>query len=204
MKVAGRGFGFARKIVDGMVVEVCGCDKAYPDAQLPEYQTKNAAGADFFCAEDITIPSIWIKLAEYLVSKGESIFVRLLVDEPNVTKETIKVFQPTVVHTGIKAYMEDDEVLEMYNRSSNPKKLGLILANGVGVVDADYYENDDNDGEIMFAFYNILPFNVRLKAGDRIGQGIFKKFLRPTDDSLRVKGVERKGGFGSTDEQEEG
>ena len=62
---------------------------------------------------------------------------------------------PTLIPTGIKAYMLDDEVLYLYNRSSNPKKKGLILANSVGVIDKDYYGNPDNDGHIMFAFYNI-------------------------------------------------
>ena len=94
--------------------------------------------------------------------------------------------------------METDEVLELYNRSSNPKKLGLVLANSVGVVDADYYSNPDNDGEIMFAFYNFMPFDITLKVGDKVGQGVFKKFLRPTK-GLNVKSVKREGGFGSTD-----
>ena len=93
--------------------------------------------------------------------------------------------------------MEDNQVLHIYNRSSNPKKLGLILANSVGVIDADYYNNLDNDGEIMFAFYNLLPWDVTIKAGDRIGQGKFTQFMRPTV-GLRIKDQERVGGFGST------
>ena len=93
--------------------------------------------------------------------------------------------------------MYEDEVLELYNRSSNPKKLGLILANSVGVVDADYYGNPDNDGEIMFAFYNLKPWDVTLKVGDRIGQGVFKKFLRP-EVGLDINNKAREGGFGST------
>ena len=51
--------------------------------------------------------------------------------------------------------MQDDEVLILANRSSNPGKKGLILANSIGVIDKDYYGNPDNDGHIMFAFYNI-------------------------------------------------
>lgn len=197
---SGRGFKFTRPISEGKVVVADGEGaKAYPNAVIPEYQTKNAAGADFFCAEDVTIPSIWISVMEYLIAKGESLFVKLFADECDAKEKATKKLRPTAVHTGIKAYMEEDEVLELYNRSSNPKKLGLILSNGVGVVDADYYESQETDGEIMFAFYNILPFNVTIKAGDRIGQGVFKKFLRPTDSSLRVKDVARLGGYGSTD-----
>jgi dUTP pyrophosphatase len=93
--------------------------------------------------------------------------------------------------------MYEDEVLELYNRSSNPKKLGLILANSVGVVDADYYNCEDNDGEILFSYYNIKPWDVTLKVGDKVGQGVFKKVLRP-EVGLVVKEETRKGGHGST------
>ena len=185
--MAERYFDFARKMEDGLPVVKMGisgveCEVlSYRDAQLPEYQSKHSAGADFFCAEEVVIPSLW-----------KQVFSCLFSGEKDVKPK------PTMVHTGIKARMETDEVLELYNRSSNPKKLGLILANGVGVVDSDYFENEDNDGEICFAFYNFMPWDVTVHVGDRIGQGVFKKFLRPTKD-LFVKDDVRKGGFGSTD-----
>ena len=94
--------------------------------------------------------------------------------------------------------MQDDEVLLLYNRSSNPKKKGLILANSVGVIDKDYYGNSDNDGHIMFAFYNIKDEDITIKKGEAIGQAIFQKFL--TVDNDNAEG-ERKGGFGSTNEK---
>lgn len=103
---------------------------------------------------------------------------------------------PVLIPTGIKAYMEDDEVLYLYNRSSNPKKKGLILANSVGVVDKDYYGNPDNDGHIMFAFFNIKDEDIIVKKGDAIGQGVFMKYLLTDDDII---GGNRTGGFGSTD-----
>lgn len=148
-------------------------NKAYVEAKLPEYSTKNSAGADFFCAEEVTIPSIYKQQ-----------------EEGNV--------KPTLVHTGIKACMEEDEVLYLYNRSSNPAKLGLVLANGVGVIDSDYYSNPSNDGEIMFAFYNVNATDITLKVGDKLGQGVFSKFLRPTVGA-EVSNNSRVGGFGSTD-----
>ena len=89
--------------------------------------------------------------------------------------------------------MQDDEMLCLYNRSSNPKKKGLILANSVGIVDKDYYGNPDNDGHIMFAFYNIK--DTEIKKGDCIGQAIFEKYLVTDTDSAEG---ERLGGFGST------
>jgi dUTP pyrophosphatase len=132
---------------------------------LPKRKTKYSAGYDIEAAEDVVIPSF---------KKG---------------------MNPTLVKTGIKAYMQDDEALMLYNRSSNPKKKGLILANSVGVVDKDYYENPDNDGHIMFAFYNIKDEDTIVKKGDAIGQGIFQKYFVTDDD---VAEGERVGGFGST------
>lgn len=160
-------------------------EKQFPDAKLPEYQTENSAGADFFAAETIEVPSIF----------------RTLICEIRNGIELgtpINSVKPTLIHTGIKAAMPEDEVLEIYNRSSNPGKKGLVLANSVGIVDSDYYNNPDNDGEIMFGFYNFSPETVTINKGDRIGQGIFKKFLRPNQDGF-VKNEKRKGGFGSTD-----
>ncbi|MBR5239862.1 MAG: dUTP diphosphatase [Clostridia bacterium] len=145
------------------------------DIKLPERSTKNSAGYDFFAIEDTVIPSYYGQLLEKVVSK-----------------EPIK---PTLVKTGIKAYMGEDEVLSIYNRSSNPGKKGLILANSVGIIDSDYYSNPDNDGHIMFAFYNFMPFAITIKKGDKIGQGIFTKFLKADNDNAQG---DRTGGFGST------
>lgn len=105
--------------------------------------------------------------------------------------------KPTLVKTGIKAYMKEDEVLYIFNRSSNPKKKKLILANSVGVIDGDYYSNEDNDGHIMFAYYNVSNEDVVIKKGEAIGQGVFQKFLK-VDEEEEIQN-ERKGGFGSTD-----
>ena len=96
---------------------------------------------------------------------------------------------------GIKVYMPDDEVVLLYNRSSNPKKKGLIMANSVGVIDKDYYGNPDNDGHIMFAFYNIKEEDIEIKKGEAIGQALFQKYLITDDDKAEGK---RMGGFGST------
>lgn len=100
-----------------------------------------------------------------------------------------------LVKTGIKARFDNIEVLKLYNRSSNPIKKGLILANGVGIVDSDYYGNQANDGEIMFAFYNFIDSDVIINKGDKIGQGVFEPILFVDDDT--TSGI-RTGGFGST------
>ena len=110
---------------------------------------------------------------------------------------TLKSFDilPTMIGTGVKVEMEDDDVLYLFNRSSNPGKTGLVLANGVGVLDADYYNNPKNDGHAMFAFYNFKKEPTVIKKGERIGQGVFMKFLKTDDD---IETGERTGGFGST------
>lgn len=103
---------------------------------------------------------------------------------------------PTLVKTGLKAYMQDDEYLMLCNRSSNPKKKGLVMANSVGIIDADYYGNPDNDGAFMFAFYNCKNEDVVIKKGEAIGQAIFMKYLNVDNDNATGS---RTGGFGSTD-----
>lgn len=152
---------------------------------LPERQTTNAAGYDFEASDYITIPSIWKQATKYIFNK--------IFSGGNEVDE--KLFKPTLVPTGIKAYMQEDEVLYLYNRSSNPLKQFLLLGNGVGVIDGDYYENPSNDGHIMFQFINFGIIDKTIKPGERIGQGVFAKFLKTDVDTVDKQ---RTGGFGST------
>ncbi len=108
---------------------------------------------------------------------------------------TIPAKKLTRVMTGVKCELMPNQVLLLANRSSNPSKKGLILANGIGVIDADYYGNPDNDGEMGFEFYNILDEDVVIKKGEKLGQGIIMKFDKTEDDY--VTNV-RKSGWGST------
>lgn len=102
-----------------------------------------------------------------------------------------------IVKTGIKAYFPEDVGLFLLNRSSNPKKKSLVLMNGVGLVDADYVDNEDNEGEIGFMFMNISSETISIKAGEKLGQGVFMKYL-DTVDYNEDEIAERQGGFGST------
>ena len=106
--------------------------------------------------------------------------------------------KPTLIPTGLKAYCQVDEYYILVNRSSGPKK-GLVMANSIGVIDADYYGNESNDGHFYFQYYNVLDHDLEIKKGDVIGQVIFMKFL-PVDND-HATGV-RTGGFGSTDKKE--
>lgn len=114
---------------------------------------------------------------------------------------TINPHEVALVSTGVKAKIDDGYYLQLAVRSSTPRKLGLILANGIGIVDADYYNNPDNEGHIMFQVYNLSSVNpVTLHKGDRIGQGVFVRYGLIDDDEVeRV----RTGGFGSTTLQEQ-
>lgn len=104
--------------------------------------------------------------------------------------------KPVLVPTGIKAKLERDQVLVLANRSSNALKRGLIVPNGVGVIDADYYNNHDNEGEIMGMFINVGDKDYTIKQGDRIMQGIITAYSTVENDKPAT--IERKGGFGST------
>ena len=104
----------------------------------------------------------------------------------------------TYVKTGVKIKLAEDEFLMLCNRSSNPKKKELILMNGVGIVDSDYYGNSDNDGEICFAFSSLNESGSFIKKGEKIGQGIIMRFMKTENDYASNPNLTRTGGFGST------
>lgn len=96
----------------------------------------------------------------------------------------------SLVPTGLKAFFPADEVLLIYLRSSLAVKHGLILANGVGVIDADYRDH------IILPIVS-LSGEFEIKKGMRIAQGIFQKYLTIDGDTIGV-GEVRRGRFGST------
>ncbi len=100
-----------------------------------------------------------------------------------------------LVPTGIKAYMQAGEVLYLYDRSSNPRKKGLVLINSVGLIDGDYYDNASNEGHIFAQMKNITDKLVVLEEGERIVQAVFAPFLVADGDEATGQ---RTGGFGST------
>lgn len=110
---------------------------------------------------------------------------------------TIEPNQTIMIQTGIKAYMLDDEVLQIYPRSSLGVKKHLRLANSVGIIDSDYYNNENNEGHIMIPLFNFGNEPITIRQGERVAQGIFSKYLITDTDQVSVK---RSGGFGSTNE----
>lgn len=100
-----------------------------------------------------------------------------------------------MIPTGCKVQMDDDDVFLIMVRSSIGIKKLCILPNSVGVIDADYYNNPDNEGHFWVALTNISDETVEFNSGDRIAQGIFVKYNTINNDDASG---ERKGGFGST------
>lgn len=103
---------------------------------------------------------------------------------------TIQPGEIKLVHTGLAAQMEQDDVMLLIDRSSNPRKRGLVLSNSIGVIDHDYFPN-----EFKGMFTNITDKPVTVEAGQRIMQAVFVKYGLVDDDNALG---ERTGGFGST------
>lgn len=103
-----------------------------------------------------------------------------------------------LIKTGLKAYMLDDEVLKIYIRSSIPLKKGVMLANNVGIIDSDYYNNEQNDGHILIPLYNFSKQMVIINKGEKIAQGIFEKYFVTDNDNPNK--ITRTGGFGSSNQ----
>ena len=161
------------------------------DVKLPVRSTGKSAGYDLFAAEDILVPSYWYNLSQLFDETWDKEYT-LEESAEEIKKHSLK---PTFVPTGVKVYLEDDEELELRSRSSVATKNLLTLANGVGTIDADYVDNEDNEGHIMVALFNISPYNIKIKKGDKIAQGLIHKYIVADGDEATAQ---RTGGFGST------
>lgn len=161
---------------------------------LPHRATAKSAGYDFEVAEDIIVPaSVYVAFNADFIDEPTN--YPTLAEMKKFIKAHKQNLKPTLVPTGIKCQMADDEYLEISVRSSLPLNSLLMLANGVGIIDSDYYNNPDNEGHIYFQLINLSPYAISLKKGDRIGQGIIHKYITTEDDEATGA---RTGGFGST------
>lgn len=169
---------------------------------MPKRGTVASAGYDFVVAEDVVVPPYDFfhgKIQEEVFSKKKDLDYYgftdplSLDDIANLTKELKSKI--TLVSTGMKCNLNPNQYLELSVRSSTPLKHWLIMGNSIGIIDADYYNNPDNEGEIFFQVINLSPFAIQLKRGDKIGQGIIKSYQITGDDNAEG---ERQGGFGST------
>jgi dUTP pyrophosphatase len=159
--------------------------------------TKKVRGFEFISTEqqlldfknDINIMQLKLPKRGTSKSAGYDIFAPYYIKlQPN---EEINI------PTGLKAYMQDGEVLMAFPRSGLGFKYYCRLANTVGVIDGDYYNNPNNEGHMFVKIRNEGTKELIINQGDGMCQMIFMPFLLVDGDSFD-EGEERKGGFGST------
>ena len=176
--------------------------QAEVDIPQPIRKTQQSAGYDMVAAEDTIIPS-YLDMLVQLSLDGKKQMTRLkkkdidtfsLKDMGDLTKAMH--CRPALVPTGYKCKLAPDQYLELSIRSSSPLKYWLVLANAVGIIDADQYNNADNEGHIFFQLINLSPFPIVIQKGEAIGQAIVKKYETLAEDNTTNN--ERSGGFGST------
>lgn len=183
----------------------------YADDELvivPSRKTAQSAGYDFCAAEDIIIPPFVEMMEDAMIADMEDRKVKehyadvkeFMEKEYPYTLDRIaaisKKFDAKValVPTGVKCKIPDGYFLQLSVRSSLPLKHWLILGNGVGIIDADYYNNPDNEGHIYFQIINLLPVPIKIQKGECFGQGILMEYHTAGDNVTTT----REGGFGST------
>ena len=109
----------------------------------------------------------------------------------------LKPRQSILLPTGIKVQIDFDKAFFILPRSGQGFKYKVQLYNTVGLIDADYYNNEKNEGHIWVKLYNDSPDGetLKIKQGDAICQGVILKYFTVDDD---ISNNIRKGGFGST------
>lgn len=183
-------YGDALELVNKSEIKILGVDYTTSTLKIEESVSQKVRGFEIVSDEFRKHPNVDIQLPKRGTKKSAGYDICTPVDiiiPPNGISDAIQ--------TDLKAYMLENEVLEIVPRSSIGFKKGLMLVNTVGIIDSDYYSNPDNDGNIGFKFKNLTDKTVEIKAGERILQGIFKKYLITDYDNCDV---ERMGGIGST------
>ena len=162
------------------------------ELEMPARKTAFSAGYDLSAAEDTVIPSYLKQMNN--MSKTYSCEDVMSLETARAIYKEMKS-KPTLVSTGMKCALEPNTYLELSVRSSTPLKTWLVLANSKGIIDADYYNNPDNEGEIFVQMINLSPFDVLVRKGERLAQGIIHRYEITEDDAATGA---RDGGFGST------
>lgn len=169
------------------------------EVEAPIRKTERSAGYDMVAAESIIVPSFFNKtndLNDFILEGYDELPPYFTLSEMAVlTKQS--GCKPTLVSTGHKVYLPADHSLNLHIRSSSPLKYWLVLANGVGVIDADYVDNPDNEGEIFFQIINFNPYDLIIQKGEIIGQGLITPFVITDNDAEQQKQI-RISGLGST------
>lgn len=162
------------------------------DAILPTRATKDSAGYDFYSSEEIIIPSYNQVINTMIYSNNST---NITWDELEALTKATRT-KTTLIPTGIKCHLPHGYYLHLSLRSSTPNKHWLVIANAPGIVDADYYNNPDNEGHIYFQVINLSPYSITMPAGTKFGQGIVLPYA-VCENEAEVT-TTRIGGFGST------
>lgn len=168
----------------------------YKDAglTLPVRATKTSCGYDLAAAEDYIIPSF--DAANLTSWRFYNIFHDIQSYSFDELEKYAKDYRVPVISTGMKIHLDDDCYLHIAPRSSSPLKHFITIANTPGVIDADYYNNASNEGEIFLQIMNFSPVPIAIHKGDKIAQGIILKYETVANEE-EVTAV-RAGGYGST------
>lgn len=184
---------------------------------IPKRATQWSAGYDIEAAEDIIVPSLFNQLRKYEVDRetidtnglaymykpiGYFSAMRDKRTEPYSIEEMKYLVKHlnlvTMIPTGLKITMDSDKYLAIHPRSSMGINCLLMLPHQTGIVDADYYNNKDNEGHIFVPMVNLSPFDIKINKGDRIAQGIIQRYTTlDYSGNDYIKAV-RDGGYGST------
>lgn len=140
----------------------------YNGIKLPKRATKYSAGYDFYVSGDTPLPS-----------RGSAVI-------------------PTGIRWVCDKEEDKDKVLQIYPRSGIGFKTGVRLMNTVGIIDADYWEGN-NEGHIMVKLYNPMDSHLHVKDGDAIVQGVITEYYTCDNEEEIVE--KRTGGMGSTDKE---
>ncbi len=117
-------------------------------------------------------------------------------DFATLTDFTLNPKEIKLIPTGIKADMNNNEVLMIYIRSSLGFKFNIRMCNQTGIIDKDYYNNPNNEGHIFVKLQNEGTKPKKFKQGENIVQGLFINYLTIDNEEEIIK--ERIGGVGST------
>ncbi|MEK7551635.1 MAG: dUTP diphosphatase [Patescibacteria group bacterium] len=107
----------------------------------------------------------------------------------------VKPFEVTLIPLNIVVKVPKGYSLLLFSRSSTPGKKGLMVANGVGVIDWDYSGEED---EVKLAVLNFTKKQVKVEKGERIAQALIVKVLVPKFLEVKKMDLKSRGGFGST------
>ena len=143
-------------------------NKLYDGIKLPKRATKYSAGYDFYVSGDTPLPS-----------RGFAVI-------------------PTGIRWVCDKKEDKNKVLQIYPRSGIGFRTGVRLMNTVGIIDADYWEGN-NEGHIMVKLYNPMNASFEVKDGDAIVQGVITEYHTCDDEEEIVE--KRTGGMGSTDKK---